>query len=64
MMVFRGAHNIFHLEPPLASRKMYLYVHKGHAELVPEIANALQSMKDDGSYERIVSDSTDPYLKP
>ncbi|MDZ7792745.1 MAG: transporter substrate-binding domain-containing protein [Spirochaetia bacterium] len=55
---------IFHLEPPLASRKMYLYVHKRHADLVPKIADALQSMKDDGSYQRIVSDSTDPYLKP
>jgi polar amino acid transport system substrate-binding protein len=55
---------IFHLEPPLVSRKMYLYVHKRHADLVPEIAHALQSMKDDGSYQRVVSDSTDPYLKP
>lgn len=56
--------DIFHLEPPLASRKMYLYVHKRHAELAPKIAEALQSMKDDGSYSRIVSETTDPYIKP
>jgi len=55
---------LFHLEPPLVSRKMYLYVHKSHAALVPKIADALRSMKDDGSYQRIVSDSTDPYIKP
>ena len=54
---------IIHLEPPLVSRKMHLYVHKRHADLVPKIADALRSMKDDGSYERIVSDSTAPYLK-
>ncbi|MFO7730653.1 MAG: transporter substrate-binding domain-containing protein [Spirochaetia bacterium] len=52
---------IFHLEPPLASRKMYLYVHKRHSALVPEIAEALKSMKEDGTYEKIVSDSVMPY---
>src|SRR6056297_2405126 len=55
---------IFHLEPPLVSRKMYLYVHKRHSYLVPEISEALKSMKEDGTYDKIVSDSTDPYIKP
>lgn len=54
---------IFHLEPPLVSRKMYLYVHKRHADLVPEIAEALRSMKADGTYEKIVADSVAPYLR-
>ncbi len=54
---------IFHLKPPLASRKMYLYVHKRHADLVPKIAAALQGMKKDGSYARIVSEATGPYIK-
>lgn len=59
-----GYEDITHLDPPLVSRKMYLYVHKRHAGLVPQIAAALQSMKNDGSYARIVGESISPYLNP
>lgn len=54
---------IVHLEPPLVSRKMYLYVHERHSDLVPKIAKALRSIKDDGTYERIVADSVTPYIR-
>lgn len=50
--------DIQHLEPPLASRDMFLYLHKSHADLVEPVAEALRSMKVDGTYDRIVSTST------
>lgn len=56
-----GYEGIRHLEPPLASRKMYLYVHRSHEALVDEIAAALESMKNDGTYDRIVHEATAPY---
>jgi polar amino acid transport system substrate-binding protein len=40
-------------EPPLASVEMYMYVHRNHAELAPRLADALKSMKADGSYQDI-----------
>ena len=46
----RGIHV---LEPPLASREMYIYLNKKHAELVPKIADALRQIKQSGEYERL-----------
>lgn len=46
---------IHHLEPPLASRPMYLYVHKKHQGLVNTLAETLKQMKEDGSYMKIMS---------
>jgi len=51
-----GFSGIRHLEPPLASRPMYLYVHKSHERLVPVIADALKKMKGDGSYSKIMKE--------
>ncbi len=48
--------HISHLEPPLETRKMYLYVHKKHADLTDDIARALREIKSDGTYEQIVDD--------
>lgn len=47
---------ISHLEPPLASRPMYLYVHKSHEILVKRIAETLKELKRDGSYSRIMNE--------
>ncbi len=52
-----GLRGIFHLDPPLAGRDMYLYVHKKHKDLVYRIADALKSMKEDGSYQQIVEET-------
>ncbi len=49
---------IRHLEPPLVSRDMFLYVHTKNAGLVEEIAGALREMKRDGTYDIIVSETT------
>jgi polar amino acid transport system substrate-binding protein len=48
------------LEPPLVRTKMYMYLHKKHAALVPQVSAALLKLKQNGSYQRIL-DST---LKP
>lgn len=53
---------IRHLEPPLASRDMFLYIHKDHAGLTDDIAAAIRSLKDDGTYERIVEEVVSPYM--
>jgi polar amino acid transport system substrate-binding protein len=59
-----GYDGIRHLKPPLASRKMYLYVHERHEALADDIAAALRSMKADGTYEQIVHEATAPYTEP
>ena len=59
-----GYGDIFHLEPPLAERKMYLYVHRKHADLVEKIADSLRSLKADGTYDEIVGESTKSYIEP
>ncbi len=50
------------LSPPLATKKMYMYLNKRHEAIVPKVAEALKSMKSDGTYERIVKQATAPYL--
>ena len=48
--------HIAHLDPPLETRNMYLYVHKKHADLTDDIARVLREIKSDGTYEQIVDD--------
>lgn len=54
----RGLEDIRHLAPPLASKDMFLYVHRKHAALAPAVAGALKEMKQDGTYDRIVREAT------
>ncbi len=54
----RGFEGMFHLEPPLASREMFLYLNREHENLVEPLAQALRSMKEDGTYDRIVTETT------
>lgn len=53
-----GYDNIRHLDPPLASKSMFLYLNKKHKDLAAPLAKALKDMKYDGTYERIVRDTT------
>lgn len=53
-----GYTGIKHLEPPLASKDMFLYLHNKHAALAPKVAAALRAMKQDGTYDRIVAETT------
>ncbi len=49
------------LEPPLGRRSMYVYLHRKHRHLVPELAASLRSMKRDGSYQRIFERILTPF---
>ena len=39
--------------PYLATREMYLYMHKKNVALVPRLASELKKMKDDGTYNKL-----------
>lgn len=41
------------IEPPLAVREMFIYLHQRHADKVPAIAAALKAIKAEGFYTRI-----------
>lgn len=56
-----GLRDIHHLEPPLESRDMYLYVYKSHSELTDKIAAALREIKEDGTYQRILHEVGEEY---
>ncbi|MDH5518366.1 MAG: transporter substrate-binding domain-containing protein [Gammaproteobacteria bacterium] len=38
---------------PIAEKEMFIYMHKKHAALVPEITRVIEQMKQDGTYEKI-----------
>ena len=40
-------------QPALASKDMYIYIHKKHENLLPVLSKALSTMKKDGSYKKI-----------
>jgi polar amino acid transport system substrate-binding protein len=40
---------------PIVSNDLFLYVHKKHAGLISEIVNTLRLMKQDGTYQEIIS---------
>jgi len=60
------AHNITNvklLEPPLARPKFYVYLHKKHEEIVPQLAAAIKSMKADGTLQTLYDRLLKPYLQ-
>jgi len=50
-------------EPPLVRTKMYMYLHKKHATLVPQVAAALLKLKQNGTYQRILDSTLKPYAQ-
>ncbi|MES9960468.1 MAG: transporter substrate-binding domain-containing protein [Sedimenticola sp.] len=59
-----GLKGIIALEPPLISKEVFLYVNKRHESLIPELAEALEQMKADGSYGHIEDKTLGALLKP
>lgn len=59
-----GLKGIVALEPPLITKEVFLYVNKRHEELIPNLEQALEQMKEDGSYQRIEDKTLGPLLKP
>lgn len=48
------------MEPPLVSTPMHIYLHKKHAALVPKVSQALVRMKQNGTYQRLLSATLKP----
>jgi len=46
-----GYKNMKLLEPAMAKREMFTYLHKKHASLVPKLSRALKEIKNDGTYQ-------------
>ncbi len=61
-LMLLGLKGIHHLEPPLVSRNMYLYLNKKHQDLAEQVAQSLRSMKEDGTYGQIVKETTEHLL--
>ena len=59
----QSLHDIYVLEPPLASREIFIYLNKRHTMLVPKIAEALRSLKDDGFYDKVYREKILPFAK-
>ena len=57
----RGEKGIHVIEPPLASREMFIYLHERHAGLAPGLAGALRALKSEGFYERTRREKLLPY---
>lgn len=55
--------NITLLKPPLARPKFYVYLHKKHEKIVPELARAIKTMKTDGTLQTLFDRLLKPYLQ-
>lgn len=50
--------------PALASREMYIYMHKRHIKLVPLIQNELKKIKSDGTYNSLYKQHIADIISP
>jgi polar amino acid transport system substrate-binding protein len=53
LVLQQGIKGVHALEPPLATREMFIYLHKRHAALAPRLAEALRAIKAEGLYDRL-----------
>lgn len=53
----RGLKDVHLLKPALDTREMFIYLHKKHLALIPELARGLRALKTDGSYARYYRES-------
>lgn len=56
--------NVHALRPAIATETLYMYLHKKHQALVPQVARVLAEMKKDGSYRRIYDQTLTVLLNP
>jgi polar amino acid transport system substrate-binding protein len=48
-----GLKDVHAQEKPLTTLVMYHYVHRRHADIIPQLAKALEEMKQDGTMEAL-----------
>ncbi|MBI5938651.1 MAG: transporter substrate-binding domain-containing protein [Betaproteobacteria bacterium] len=58
----RGLQGIRTHQPPLATREMFIYLHKRHAALAPKLAEALRALKQEGFYQQAYRRTLLPYI--
>ncbi len=59
----QGIRGVRPLQPALATREMFIYLHKRHADLVPRLAAALRALKAERFYERAHRERLAPYAR-
>lgn len=63
LLKMKGYLDIHILQPPLVVKDVFIYLNKKHSNLVQKLNHALVEMKQDGSYQRIYSDTLEPLIK-
>lgn len=56
-----GIQNVRVIEPSLAEREMFIYLHRKHADKVAAIAAALRDIKREGLYSQVCREKLAPY---
>ncbi len=56
--------DVVELNPPLATREMFIYLNKKHSHLIPQLTEALAKMKADGSYSQHMNSLTESPITP
>ena len=41
------------IEPPITKKEMFIYLHKKHKDLIPDISKTINTIKADGTYQKI-----------
>ena len=52
-----GVKDISPLDPPIVVSDLFLYIHKKYKSLIPAISSTLRQMKNDGTYQQILTDA-------
>jgi len=56
------ANNIGQHKSTLLVKEVFIYLHKRHKSIVSKLSKVLESMKKDGSYQRLVSKHLSPFM--
>lgn len=56
LMRRQGIKGITQLEPLIAKKEMFIYLHKRHANLVPKLTEALRAIKSEGLYDKLYNE--------
>ena len=60
----QGIKDVHTLEPALANKEMFIYLHQRHAALVPKLAAALRAIKAEGLYQRLYQEKVLSIMDP
>lgn len=58
-----GLQDVRLVEPPFASKKVYFYLNKRHANLAVKASDELRKMKEDGTYDWVAQEVLEPWVR-